>query len=74
MTVALLGEVIDGSNSPYVYVIGDYNADITRNASFSRELNTWFTTHSLEMVDREVLPSDIYIYLCESSTWLSILI
>ncbi len=51
---------VDGSNSPYVYAIGDHNADITRNATFSTELNTWCTTHSLEMVDREGLPSDTY--------------
>ncbi len=57
--LAKIKDIIDGSDSPCVHVSGDYNTDITRNnATFSRELNTWCTTHSLEMVDREFLPSD----------------
>ncbi len=48
--LAKIKDIIDGSDSSSVYVTGDYKSDVTRNAAFGRELNTWCTTLSLELL------------------------
>ena len=49
--------IIESVNTPYVFVLGDFNADIQSDSVFGSELVEFCNLNKLDFIDRITLPS-----------------
>ena len=56
--LAKLKTIVDDFDSPYVCMLGDFNADIVKNSTFGKELNRFCTDANLLIPDLMYLPPD----------------
>ena len=49
--------IIESANTPYVFVLGDFNADIQSDSVFLSELVEFCNLNKLDFIDRSILPS-----------------
>ena len=65
--------IIDSANTPYVFILGDFNADIQNTSIFGAELLDFCDNNTLCFLDKEFLPPDSFIYISEAhgtTSWL----
>jgi hypothetical protein len=64
---------IDSSDTPFVYIFGDFNANSAGESEFYAELETLCCQNSLSIHDTEVLPDSSYTYISSAhgtTSWL----
>jgi hypothetical protein len=64
---------IDDSDTPFVYVFGDFNANSSGESEFYTELETLCNRYGLSIHDTEVLPNGSYTYISSAhgtTSWL----
>ena len=54
-------------NSTCIFIVGDFNADISKSSAFGRILHDFCDDFSFSIVDNDYLPADTYTYV--SSAW-----
>ena len=59
-------QLVVGADTPYVYVIGDWNADILNRSRFGRELLEMCTDSDLYVSDKTLLPGDTYSFISKA--------
>ena len=65
--------IIDTSNTPYVFILGDFNADIQSASIFGAELIDFCDNNELCFVDKERLLPDTFTYTSQAhgtTSWL----
>ena len=65
--------IIESANTPYVFVMGDFNADIKSSSIFGSQLIECCNMNNLCFIDKSMLLSGIFTYVsqCYSTTsWL----
>ena len=65
--------IIESVNTPYVYVLGDFNADIQSDSVFGSELVEFCTLNKLDFIDRITLPSSSFTFISQAhgtTSWL----
>lgn len=69
-----LGTIMSNSNTPYIYVIGDLNSNISNpNSRFAKELRSFCTKQCMSISDELCLPNDCYTFISKAhgtSSWL----
>ena len=60
--LSLIKQIIDEFPSPYVYILGDFNANFSQNSKFGEELMSWCNRYSLCITDKMLLPSDTFTH------------
>ena len=58
---------------PYLYVLGDFNADFAKHSSFDREFTNICGVNMLKISDRAHLPMDTFTFISKahgSTSWL----
>ncbi len=50
--------MFDAADTPFVYCMGDFNADISRNQLFGTKLKHFCTAEGLYITDEVLLPAD----------------
>ena len=58
--------IIESANTPYVFMLGDYNADIQFEYVFRSELINLCDTNSLCFIDRYLLFPDTFIFVSQA--------
>ena len=48
--------IIESAKTPYVYVLGDFNADIQSDSVFGSELVEFCNLNKFDFIDRIILP------------------
>ncbi len=64
---------INACDSPLVYVIGDFNANLSNSSCFGNELVQFCQSNSLSLRDREICSGGMYTYVSDShgsTSWL----
>ena len=67
--------IIASSNSPYVFILGDFNADIQSTAIFGAELIDFCDNNELCFIDKAMLFSDTFTYTSQAhgtTSWLDL--
>ncbi len=65
--------IIDNFTSPYIFVCGDFNANMSVQSRFGRELQTACSENSLCISDKLLLPADTFTFVSSShgsTSWL----
>ena len=65
--------IIDSANTPYVFILGDFNADIQNTSIFGAELLDFCDNNTLCFLDKEFLPPDSFTYISQAhgtTSWL----
>ena len=65
--------IIESANTPYVYVLGDFNADIQSDSVFGSELVEFCNLNKLDFIDRIILPSSSFTFISQAhgtTSWL----
>ena len=57
-----LSGIIEAADTPYVYCIGDFNADVKRAHQFGQKLRSFCVNENLCLADVERLPADTFTY------------
>ena len=57
----------NGINSTCIFIVGDFNADISKTSVFGSILHDFYNDCSFSIVDKEYLPAWTYTYV--SSAW-----
>ena len=65
--LAKLSVFADNITSTYVTIVGDFNANISRQSVFGNALQKFCSDNNFIMADKETLPDDTYTYV--SSAW-----
>ena len=68
-----VNNIICSADTPVVYAIGDFNADVVKNQMFGKELSKFCHDESLFISDNIFLSSDTYTYYSEAhctTSWL----
>ena len=71
--LAKLNHIINEHDSPYVYVVGDFNAYTTNGSRFGRELQEMCDKTSLVVSDLNMLSLDTFTFISKahgSTSWL----
>ncbi len=76
--LGVINNIIMAYKSPYVYIMGDFNADIAQvngqyNQLFGKELLSFCNLESLVIADKKMLPADSYSFYSSahrSTSWL----
>ena len=58
--------IIDSANTPYVFILGDFNADIQNTSIFGAELLDFCDNNTLCYLDKEFLPPDSFTYISQA--------
>ena len=64
---------IESANTPYVYVLSDFNANIQSDSVFGSELVEICNLNKLDFVDRIILPSSSFTFISQAhgtTSWL----
>ena len=65
--------ITESANTPYVFAVGDFNADIKSNSIFGSELIEFCNMNNLCFIDKAMLLSDTFTYVSQShhtTSWL----
>ena len=65
-----------GINSTCIFIVGDFNADLSKISSFGSILCDFCHDNSFIIADKEYLPADTYTYVSSAwgtTSWLDIL-
>ena len=65
--------IIESANTPYVFVLGDFNADIQSDSVFGSELVEFCNLNKLDFIDRIILPSSSFTFISQArgtTSWL----
>ena len=65
--------IIESANTPYVYVLGDFNADIQSDSVFGSELVEFCNLNKRDFIDRIILPSSSFTFISQAhgtTSWL----
>ena len=65
--------IIESANTPYVFAMGDFNADIKSSSIFGSELIEFCNMNDLSFIDKSMLLSDTFTYVSQShstTSWL----
>ena len=65
--------ITESANTPYVFAVGDFNADIKSNSVFGSELIEFCNMNDLCFIDKAMLLSDTFTYVSQShhtTSWL----
>ena len=54
--------IIESANTPYVFILGDFNADILSQSIFGSELIEFCDMNNLSFIDKSILP-EIHLHL-----------
>ena len=65
--LAKLKCIIDDFDSPYVCVIGDFNADVSKQSAFGKELQSFCEDANLHIADVLLLPPTSFTHVNEGS-------
>ena len=57
----------NGINSTCIFIVGDFNADISKTSVFGTILQDFCNDFSFSIVDKDYLPAETYTYV--SSAW-----
>ena len=57
----------NGINSTCIFIVGDFNADISKTSVFGTILQDFCNAFSFSIVDKDYLPAETYTYV--SSAW-----
>ena len=57
--------IIESANTPYVFIVGDYNADIQSESVYGSELINFCDTNSLYFIDRSLLLPDTFTFVSQ---------
>ena len=55
--------IIDTANTPYIFILGDFNANIQTTSIFGAELIEFCDNNNLCFLDKEFLPPDSFTYI-----------
>ena len=55
--------IIYSANIPYIFILGDFNADIQATSIFGAELIEFCDNNNLCFLDMELLPPDSFTYI-----------
>ena len=66
MTLSKLQCIIDSANTPYVFILGDFNADIQNISIFGAELLDFCDNNTLCFLDKEFLSPDLFTYISQA--------
>ena len=58
--------IIESANTPYVYVLGDINADIQSDSVFGSKLVEFCNLNKLDFIDRIILPSSFFTFISQA--------
>ena len=65
--------IIESANTPHVFILGDYNADIQSESVFGSELINFCDMNSLCFIDRSLLLPDTFTFVSQAhgtTSWL----
>ena len=65
--------IIDAASTPYIFVLGDFNADLKSESVFGSELIEFCDVNNLCLIDKSMLLPDSFTYFSEahgSTSWL----
>ena len=65
--------IIYSANTPYICILGDFNADIQATSIFGAELIEFCDNNNLCFLDTELLPPDSFTYINQAhstTSWL----
>ena len=65
--------IIDSANTPYIFILGDFNADIQSTSMFGAELIDFCDNNNLCFIDKEKLSPDSFTFVSQAhgtSSWL----
>ena len=65
--------IIESANTPYVFVLGDFNADIQSDSVFGSELVEFCNLNKLDFIDRIIFPSSSFSFISQAhgtTSWL----
>jgi exonuclease III len=71
--LAKLALYVDNINSTCIYIVGDFNADLSKESSFGSILAAFCEDNNLYIADELMLPNDTYTYVSPSwgtTSWL----
>ena len=54
--------IIESANTPYLFVLDDFNADIQSDSVFGSKLVEFCTLNKLDFIDRIILPSSSFTF------------
>ena len=65
--------IIDSANTPYIFILGDFNADIQSTSMFGAELIDFCDNNNLCFIDKEKLSPDSFTFVSQAhgtTSWL----
>ena len=65
--------IIESANTPYLFVLSDFNADIQSDSVFGSELIGFCRYNQLDFIDKSILPSSSFSYISHAhgtTSWL----
>ena len=71
--IAIMLQIVDEFGSPYVYICGDFNANLLQTSRFGKKLRKVYSENCLIISDELMLPADTFTFVstCHGSTsWL----
>ena len=57
---------IDSAQTPYIFILGDFNADIQSTSMFGAELIDFCNNNNLCFIDKEKLPPDSFTFVSQA--------
>ena len=58
--------IIESVNTPYVFILGDFNADILSQSIFGSELIEFCDMNNLSFMNRSMLPPDTFTFISQA--------
>ena len=58
--------IIDSAQTPHIFILDDFNADIQSTSMFGAELIDFCNNNNLCFVDREKLPPDSFTFVSQA--------
>ena len=65
--------IIESANTPYIFILGDFNADILSQSIFGSELIEFCDMNNLSFIDKSMLSPDTFTFISQAhgtTSWL----
>ena len=65
--------IIESADTPYVYILGDFNADIQSQSIFGSELIEFCDMNNMSFIDKSMLSPDTFTFISQAhgtTSWL----
>ena len=65
--------IIESADTPYVYILGDFNADIQSQSIFGSELIEFWDMNNMSLIDKSMLSPDTFTFIGQAhgpTSWL----